>query len=193
MARCKSCDHPERKRVEKALANGAAIRAVALKFGLSEDSLQRHWSRHVSDDAKARYIIGPVADRKDKLAAAVLDENISSLDHYRIIRTALYSVFDTAVEIGDRTAIDRLAERLHESLRDCGRLTGELQPMLVNQQNNVNITNNHNYTEAIAVVIDALARFPEARQNVIRALRDYEARKAPTAPMIEHQPLTVAE
>src|SRR3954447_11396260 len=193
MARCKSCDHPERKRVEKALANGAAIRAVALKFDLSEDSLQRHWSRHVSDDAKARYIIGPIADRKDKLAVAILDESLSSLDHYRIIRSTLYAAFDNAADVGDRTAIDRLAGRLHENLRDCARLTGELQPMLVNQQNNINITSNHDYTEAIAVVIDALARFPEARQNVIRALRDYETRKAPTAPMIEHQPLTVAE
>src|SRR3954454_7120897 len=108
MPRCQCCQSSERKRAEKALANGATLRAVALKFGLSEDSLQRHWSKHVTDDAKARYIIGPVAERKDKLAAAVLDENISSLDHYRIIRATLYSSFDTAAEVGDRTGIDRI-------------------------------------------------------------------------------------
>src|SRR4051812_42147117 len=193
MPRCQCCHNSERKRAERALANGAPLRAVARKFNLSEDSLQRHWSRHVTDDAKARYIVGPVADKKEKLAAAVLDENISSLDHYRIIRAALYSAFDTAAEVGDRTGIDRLAGRLHENLRDCGRLTGELQPMLVNQQNNINITNNHNYTEAIAVVVAALAPFPEARQAVVRALREYEARKAPVPPMLEHQPLATAE
>jgi hypothetical protein len=189
MPRCKTCDHLERKRVEKSLANGATLRAVARKFNLSEDSLQRHWSRHVTDDAKARYIIGPVADKKEKLAAAVLDENVSSLDHYRIIRATLYAAFDNAAEVGDRTAIDRLAGRLHENLRDCGRLTGELQPILVNQQNNINITNNRDYTQTIAVIIDALSRFPEARQAVISALRAHEARIAPAAPMIEHQPL----
>lgn len=193
MPQCQCCHSTERKRAEKALANGATLRAVARKFNLSEDSLQRHWSRHVTDDAKARYIVGPIADKKEKLAAAVLDENMSSLDHYRIIRSTLYATFDNAAEVGDRTAIDRLAGRLHENLRDCARLTGELQPMLVGQQNNINITNSNNYTEVIAIVVNALAGFPEARQSVIHALRDYEARKAPAAPMIEHQPVAVAE
>src|SRR3954452_3847454 len=70
MPRCRVCDNTERKRAEKALANGATLRAVAIKFNLSEDSLQRHWSRHVTDDAKARYIIGPVADKKERLLSA---------------------------------------------------------------------------------------------------------------------------
>src|SRR3954467_8280627 len=100
MPRCRVWDNTERKRAETALANGATLRAVARKFNLSEDSLQRHWSRHVTDDAKAQYIIGPVADKKEKLAAAILDENMSSLDHYRIIRSTLYAAFDNAAEVG---------------------------------------------------------------------------------------------
>src|SRR5690242_10096005 len=38
MPRCQCCHSTERKRAEKALANGATLRAVAGKFNLSEDS-----------------------------------------------------------------------------------------------------------------------------------------------------------
>ena len=49
------------------------------------------------------------------------------LDHYRIIRRALYKSLSAAEELGDSNSLALLAGRLHENFRDCGRLTGELQ------------------------------------------------------------------
>ena len=99
------------------------------------------------------------------------------IDHYRIVRGALYKGFSAAAELGDGNALALLAGRLHENFRDCGRLTGELQRgPLLNIQNNVLV--NPDYTRAIARIVSAVAPYPEAREAVIAALRDLDAESA---------------
>jgi hypothetical protein len=83
-------------------------------------------------------IAAPVAAAKDQLEEIVADESLGLIDHYRIVRGALYKGFSAAAELGDGHAVALLAGRLHENFRDCGRLTGELQRgPLLNIQNNV--------------------------------------------------------
>jgi hypothetical protein len=84
--------------------------------------------------AEARAVAGAGAT-KDQLEEIVADESLGLLDHYRIIRGALYKSLSAAAELGDRNSLALLAGRLHENFRDCGRLTGELQrgPLLVNR------------------------------------------------------------
>ena len=85
-----------------------------------------------------------------------------------------------ASEVGDANALALLAARLHENLRDSGRLTGELQRgPLLNIQNNVLV--NPDYMKAIARIVSAVAPYPQAREAVIAALRDLEAESAPPA------------
>ena len=96
------------------------------------------------------------------------------LDHYRIIRGALYKSLSAAAELGDSNSLALLAGRLHENFRDCGRLTGELQRgPLLNIRNNVLV--NPDYTRAIARLVSAVAPYPDAREAVIAALRDLDA------------------
>jgi hypothetical protein len=86
-------------------------------------------------------------------------------------------------ELGDGNALAMLAGRLHENLRDCGRLTGKVQRgPLLNIQNNVLL--NPDYTQAIARIVSAVAPYLEAREAVIAALRDLDAMSAP-APVLE--------
>ena len=111
---------------------------------------------------------------KDQLEEIVADEFLGLIDHYRIVRGALYKGFSAAAELGDGNALALLAGRLHENFRDCGRLTGELQRgPLLNIQNNVLV--NPDYTRAIARIVSAVAPYPEAREAVIAALRDLDA------------------
>jgi hypothetical protein len=75
---------------------------------------------------------------------------------------------------------------LHENLRDSGRLTGELQRgPLLNIQNNVLI--NQDYSRAIAVIVSAVAPYPEAREAVIAALRDLDTASAPAPALADHR------
>ena len=152
---------------------GASIKGAARKFAINYHALRRHWRNHVSAEARATYVAGAGAS-KDQLEEIVADEALGLLDHYRIIRGALYKSLSAAAELGDSNSLALLAGRLHENFRDCGRLTGELQRgPLLNIQNNVLV--NPDYTRAIARLVSAVAPYPEAREAVIAALRDLDA------------------
>ena len=116
---------------------------------------------------------------KDQLEEFVAGKSLGLIDHYRIVRGALYKGFSAAAEVGDGNALSLLAGRLHENFRDCGRLTGELQRgPLLNIQNNVLI--NPDSTRAIARIVSAVAPYSEARDAVIAALRDLDSASAGT-------------
>jgi hypothetical protein len=169
-------------RIERFLAAGASIKGAARKFDIDYHALRRHWTNHVSAEARASYVAGAGAS-KDQLEEIVADESLALIDHYRIVRGGLYKGFTAAAELGDGNSLALLAGRLHENFRDCGRLTGELQRgPLLNIQNNVLV--NPDYTRAIARIVSAVAPYPEAREAVIAALRDLDAESAsgPTLP-----------
>jgi len=113
-------------RIERFLAAGAPIKGAARKFDIDYHALRRHWTNHVSAEARASYAAGAGATR-DQLEQFVADESLGLIDHYRIVRGALYKGFTAAVELGDGNFLALLAGRLHENFRDCGRLTGGLQ------------------------------------------------------------------
>ena len=170
--RCQGCNHLERVRIERLLATGALMKAAARKFAIDYHALRRHWRNHVSAEARAAYIAG-AGVAKDQLEEIAADESLALIDHYRIVRGALYKGLSVASEQGDSNSLGLLAGRLHENFRDCGRLTGELQSgPLLNLQNNILV--NPDYTRAIARIVSAVAPYPEARAAVIAALRDLD-------------------
>ena len=175
--RCQGCNHLERVRIERSLAAGASIKGTARKFKINYHALRRHWVNHVSAQTRATYIAG-AGVAKDQLEAAVADEALALIDHYRIVRGALYKGMSAASEVGDNNALALLAARLHENFRDCGRLTGELQHgPLMNVQNNVLV--NPDYTQALTRIASAVAPYPEARNAVIAALRALDLASTP--------------
>src|SRR3954468_10897646 len=183
--RCQGCNHPERVRIERFLAAGAPIKGTARKFAIDYHALRRHWMNHVSAEARASYVAG-AGVVKGQLEEIVADESLGLIDHYRIVRGALYKSFSAAGELGDSNSMALLAGRLHENFRDCGRLTGELQRgPLLNVQNNILV--NPDYTRAIARIVGAVAPYPEARQAVIAALRDLDAGSASGPALPDHR------
>jgi hypothetical protein len=170
---CQGCNHLERVRIERLLATGASMKEAARKFAIDYHALRRHWGNHVSAEARAAYIAGAGA-AKDQLEEIAADESLALIEHYRIVRGALYKRLSAASELGDSNSLALLAGRLHENFRDCARLTGELQSgPLLNLQNNILV--NPDYTRAIARIVSAVAPYPEAREAVIVALRDLDA------------------
>ena len=179
---CRVCQHVERGRIELLLASGASIRAISVKFTLPYYGLRRHWLLHVTDERKARLRLGPV--QQAALAARISEESESVLDHFKAVRAGLYELYEAALEAGDRTGGSLLAGRLHENLNSLAKLTGELaQSPLVMKQTNVFIASPE-FALLQAVIIRALAPFPDARAAVIREFRDMETRGQP--PLLEH-------
>jgi len=183
--RCRGCNHLERVRIERLLSAGGSIKGTARKFEIDYHALRRHWMNHVTAEARATYIAG-AGVAKDQLEEAVADESLALIDHYRIVRGALYKGMSAASEVGDNNALALLSGRLHENFRDCGRLTGELQRgPLLNVQNNVLI--NPDYTKAITRIVSAVTPHPDARDAVIAALRDLDAASTPAPVLENHQ------
>lgn len=190
------CSHPERTRIELLLAGGAGQSAVGKKYGISKDSLHRHWHGHVTDERKANLILGPV--QRAELAARVCEETGSVLDHLKVIRAGLYQQYSAAIEAGDRNSGSLLAGKLHENLRIAARITGELTSSPLVQINNsqTNVTALFDSKEFVAfeaALIRVLNRFPEARDAVVFEFEqlEHQARQAPVpvpVPALELQP-----
>src|SRR5437870_976877 len=180
--RCQGCNHLERVRIERFLAAGASLKGAARTIEIFSRAVRCQSRSCARAEARALYMAGAGA-AKDQLEEIVADESLALIDHYRIVRGALYKRLSAASELGDGNSLALLAGRLHENFRDCGRLTGELQRgPLLSIQNNVLV--NPDYTKAIARIVSAVAPYPEAREAVVAALRDLDAANT-SAPALE--------
>jgi hypothetical protein len=136
----------------------------------------------VPQERKIALTIGP--GQQAALAARVSEESESVLDHYRIIRAGLYQHFDAALEAGDRSTGSLVAGRLIEVCNSIAKLTGQLASSpLVAVQNNFFIS--PEFAGVQAALLRVLEMHPAARDDVIRAFRDLEAR-AESSPLLEH-------
>lgn len=173
--RCSVCQHRERARIEYALARGGSRRAVGERFGVSGDACWRHWRHHVQPELKAAHVAGQIKSLSE-LQSLVAEENGSILENLRITRGALYHLLEGAIVANDRNGVAILTGRIHENLGMVARLTGELAKVngsVFNTQ--VNILVSPAYLELRTLLIRALARFPEARREVVAALEKIES------------------
>jgi hypothetical protein len=182
--RCQVCRHPERWRVELLRAGGASLDALAKKFNLDRDAIWRHQKNHVSPEMQAGYLAGPV--QLQELAAKAADTGASVLDHLHAVRTVLMGHLANATEAGDGRAAAYIAGRLTATLETIARISGELGDLAkstvynITNTNNVAVLQDHPAFARLQVtLLKALERHPEARADVISALRDLDAGNAP--------------
>lgn len=185
--RCAVCASAERLKIELALASGGPSQtAVARKFNVPYYSVHRHWQGHVSDERKARLMVGPV--QAHALAARISEENSNVLDNLRVIRAGLFEQYDGALQAADRNSTALLAGKLHENLRITAGITGELasSPLVTinnNQTNNVAMMESPAFTAFQARLIGVLRLFPDARDAVIREFERLESNPAAAEPV----------
>ncbi|NVN88598.1 MAG: hypothetical protein HXX15_21170 [Rhodopseudomonas sp.] len=180
--RCQVCRHPERWRVELLKAGGASLDSLAEKFALERDAIHRHWHNHVSPEMKASYLCGPaqLAELAQKAAA----EGDSVLDHLRMIRTVLTGQLAAMTEAGDGRGAAYVAGRLTSTLETIARITGELGELArstININGNVAIMQSSEFAKVQAIMLRALAPFPEARGAVVVALRGLDQENEPAS------------
>jgi hypothetical protein len=169
---CRTCNHPERGRIEVACARGVSLETIAKQFGLKKDTVYRHWKTHVPDKTKATLIGGRA--RLAELAERADAENLSSLEYFGIIRSQLMDGFLACADAADAWGMSSLGARLLETLREIGKLTGEIQRIsgvTINCDNRTLILQSPVVCEIEAALIATLRPYPEARAAVIAALR----------------------
>src|SRR5258705_5493469 len=177
---CQVCRHDERWRLELLRAGGAGLDSLAEKFGVSRDSIFRHWNLHVTPEMKASYLCGPA--QLSQLGEKAAAEGDSVLDHLRMIRTVLTGQLAAMTEAGDGRGAAYVAGRLTATLETIARVTGELGSMAqsLNLTNNLTVLAEHPaFIRVQATMLRALAAFPDARASVVAALRELDQDNAP--------------
>lgn len=166
------CKHPDRFRIELLKAGGAGLDALAKKFGVSRDSVHRHWKLHVPAEVKATYLAGP--GNLEAFAEKAAQEGDSVLDYLRLCRGILVAQLAAANEAGDTRSAAYVADKLRMLLETLAKITGELGSMAasVNITNNIAILAEHPaFLRVQSTMLRALADHPEARAAVVAALR----------------------
>jgi hypothetical protein len=195
--RCKVCSHDEKWRIELLKASGAGSEALSRKFGVSADSIDRHWRSHVDDQAKVGHLAG-IANL-EKLAEKAATEGESVLDYLRVCRNTLLTQLSVTALAGDARTIGYLTGQLVHVLETIGKISGELGDMAskvtvnnINNISNVAILSEHPaFARLQATLLRALAGFPDARGAVVAALRQLDDANAPAAThakTIDHLP-----
>jgi hypothetical protein len=190
---CVVCNHPERARIELLRVGGAGLDAVANEFGISRDSIFRHFRNHVSDRRRAELMAGPA--RVEGLANAAAAESKSLLEYLGITRSVLFNQFLNCAEAGDHNGVATVAGRLLESLRELGKLTGELRQLsgVTINNNTVNFIGSPQFQALSEGLLGVARAHPEARASIIDLLRGLDAAPIPAPPKANGQLLIEGE
>ncbi len=189
---CTICKHPEKGRMELALASGRSMKSVYTEFKVSKDSLGRHWRICVNTKHRAELLTRPI--EIGQLAELAAAENRSLLEYLGILRSALFRMFEEAREEKRRYDASVISSKLLSVLETIGKITGELRTgagITINTQVNGAaapvVLNDAELARVQALIIRTLRPFPEARMAVVTALE--EATSGPVFP--DHQPLQI--
>lgn len=151
--RCTVCSHPEMEAVNTALLTGEAYRAIARRFAVSKDAVERH--------AKAHLAVKLV---KAKEAAEVAHAD-GLLEQVRDLQRRAVSILDRAERAGELDTALRAIGQARACLELLGKLAGELQAGTT-----VNVLVSPQWVEIRNTLLVALAPYPEARVAAAAAL-----------------------
>jgi hypothetical protein len=158
---CTICSHPKRPAIDAALVSGTPNRSIAAQYHLTEQAVRRHKADHL-----------PAA-----LAQAQAAEEVSAADKLlaeveRLHQLAL-SILAKAGHAGDlRTALAGIREA-----RGCLELEAKIRGEIASAPT-VNVLVSPDWLRLRAVILLALAPYPEARIALASALVEAEASNA---------------
>ena len=158
---CTVCTHPERTAIDKALATGTAFPALAAKYRVSEDAIGRH---------KAAHLPAKLAKAHAAKETALADDLLGQVKQ---LRNKAISILMLAEQAGDlRTALLGIREA-----RACVELLAEMEGEL-KRNPIVNILIAPEWIEVRALLMGALADYPEARASVAAVLLEADRVRA---------------
>ncbi len=181
--KCTVCRHPEKARIEALRVSGVSLEALAEQFGLGRDAVFRHCKSHMTAETRASYLLG--AAQISNLAEQAAKEGRSVLDYLVIVRSILMNQLAREAELNRSYAVERVAGRLIDVLKEIGASTGEVQRLAGTvfniQTNNISILNSPEFVTLQQGLLEVCQRHPEARQDIIGLFQRLDAQQAPQA------------
>lgn len=149
---CSVCAHADRVVIDEALVGGASVRDAAGRFGLSRMAIQRHRTEHLSAS------LVKIAAKREALHERSLADRLER----NIVR------LEQVMTTGDLRGFVAATAEVRKSIELIARLTGELRDHATVQV--VNLQAAPEWIETRALILAALAPYPEARAAVAAAL-----------------------
>jgi hypothetical protein len=149
---CTICKHPKRTAMDKAIVSGQSCREISASFRVSEDALQRHKGHLGKAIVKA-------AEAREEAGA------LDVLQQLRAINGAALGVLKKARDEGDGELQLKAIDRVQKQIELQAKLLGDLD-----EAPQINVTVSPQWIELRAVIVQALAPYPEARTAVARVL-----------------------
>jgi AraC-like DNA-binding protein len=180
--KCQACAHPDRAHLELLKAGGASLDSLAAKFGISRDSVHRHFKNHVSEARKKELLAGPI--RVADLANAAAEESRNLLDYLSITRGVLFNQFLACAEAGDRHGVAHVGTQLLSSLRELGKLTGELRNLsgITINQNTLNVFADPDFLALQDGLVLLARKHPAIREDILQLLQGVSPAPTPDRP-----------
>jgi len=179
---CLVCNHPDRALIERAKIAGAGTEDVAGRYRVSADAIYRHMRNHVTDEARAAYAS---QEGLNALAKQAAEDGLSTLDRYRIANGFLMNQLQQAAAQNDGSKVAAVSRAMFEGLRDVSKLTGEA----LEHVSNISLVQNNfyqspDYLALQAMLVQALAPFPDAMRAVLAGLEALEGDTPGDAPKL---------
>lgn len=182
MPACRTCTHPERERIEFAIANcvkgqHGAMSGIAAKYGIPRASLERHRDRHMTQDQIARLRFNAPDATDQKIEDVIRQEGENAILGLRAQRERLLLLLDELEKSGSH---DKCVP-VHRELRGVYELLAKYAGMVPGRKT---VTNNNlllgDITTFMDLVSEVLKPFPEARKAVAAAFASQQ--------VLEHKP-----
>jgi hypothetical protein len=152
---CTICNHPQRDAIDLTLLAGEPFRNIAQRFGTSATALHRHKDHLPGQLAKAH-------------EAAEVVKADTLLDRLKELNLETREILKETRESGNHDLALKAIARVEKQLELEGKLLGELQP----EGTTINVYSTPEWLTLRAVVIHALAPYPEAARAVSKALTE---------------------
>jgi hypothetical protein len=154
------CVHDRRGQIERDLVEGATVRAIAGKYGLSASAVDRHQQSHIAErvskasEARARFNADSLVDRLESL---------------RVQTETVLAAANVALKKWDPASASvalRAIQRLEKQTELVARVVGELRE----SGPTTNIIVSPEWVEMRRKVLDVVRRHPSLRAEMLEAL-----------------------
>lgn len=175
MLTCKVCKHESVGTINVALARGAAAAMIAAKFGISRDSVYRHFHRHLSGPVLDRLRVRSlttIVGKNLSLPEIVANENQTLLAQIIALKASILTSVQAAEIAGEGRLVSSLIGRLTKLLELESRILGQVTTGSVTINNNY--LSSESFVRARTAIVSALRPFPQAAVAVSRALLQIE-------------------
>lgn len=163
---CLVCAHPERPELDRGLVSGSLKPAdVARRVGCSRPSVGRHQKNHLIPDVKTAVKAVPGNESDNEI-----DVGVETRSLYARVKGILVQM--------ETEKNWKVMKGFCSEARGCLELLGKYLGK-IETGNTVNVILSPAWVQVRAVILQALASFPEARIATAQALIEYEKTAAP--------------